>query len=60
MKILFISAVIKECDFMLLKTTFTLFTDLGLQDDHEIVVADATTPKPISLCIKLIDSMEQT
>jgi len=26
--------------------------DLGVTDGHEVVVADATTPKPISLVVK--------
>ena len=26
--------------------------DLGVSDGHEVVVADATTPKPISLVVK--------
>lgn len=32
--------------------------ELGLEDRHEIVVADVTTPKPVSLTIKYIYKME--
>lgn len=41
-------------------TILTIFVllELGLQDGHEIVVADVTTPKPVSLAIKYIDKME--
>lgn len=33
-------------------------TDLGISDGHEIVVADTTTPKPISVLIKYTYNME--
>ena len=32
--------------------------DLGVSDGHEVVVADATTPKPISLVVKYTQKME--
>ena len=32
--------------------------DLGVSDGHEVVVADATTPKPISLVVKFTQKME--
>ena len=32
--------------------------DLGVTDGHEVVVADATTPKPISLVVKYSYSEE--
>ena len=33
-------------------------SDLGVSDGHEVVVADATTPKPISLVVKYTHKME--
>lgn len=34
------------------------FLELGMEDGHEIVVADVTTPKPVTLTIKYIYNME--
>ena len=33
-------------------------SDLGVSDGHEVVVADATAPKPISLVVKYTQKME--
>ena len=38
-------------------STFILL-ELGLTDGHNIIVADVTTPKPLSLTVKFVDSME--
>ena len=38
--------------------TSSLSLDLGVTDGHEVVVADATTPKPISLVVKYTQKME--
>lgn len=37
---------------------YIIVAELGLEDDHEIVVADVTTPKPVTLTVKFIYSME--
>lgn len=46
-------------DNIKLYNTTNYFPELGLEDGHEIVVADVTTPKPITLAIKFIYNMEQ-
>ena len=35
-----------------------MVTDLGLVDGHQLVVADATTPKSISIILKLEHEVE--
>ena len=35
-----------------------MFSELGLEDGHEVIVADVTTPKPVTFSIKFIYNME--
>ena len=37
---------------------FSDVIDLGIEDGHQIVVADVTTPKPVTLTIKYVYNME--
>ena len=39
-------------------TIIFILSELGLTDGHNIVVADVTTPKPLSLIVKFVDNME--
>ena len=43
-----------ECNFM----EYHNIAELGLTDGHNVVVADATTPKPLTLTLKFVDDME--
>ena len=45
---------------LLLRWFLIGFLELGLTDGHNIVVADVTTPKPLSLTVKFVDNMEWT
>lgn len=39
-------------------SSIIIILELGLTDGHNVVVADVTTPKPISLTVKFVDNME--
>ena len=38
---------------------FFFYLDLGISDCHEVVVADITSPKPITIVVKFTYGMEQ-
>jgi len=42
---------------LLLVTVFTFVAVLGIQDNHEIVVADSTSPKQVIIIIRLTFDM---
>jgi hypothetical protein len=35
-----------------------ILIDLGMEDGHQVVVADVTSPKPVTLTMKYIYNME--
>lgn len=35
-----------------------IMLELGIEDGHQVVVADVTTPKPVTLTIKYVYNME--
>ena len=37
---------------------YVSFLELGLTDGHSVVVADVTTPKPLTVMVKFVYDME--
>ena len=50
--------IIPSMQTNVLFSSIIIILELGLTDGHNVVVADVTTPKPISLTVKFVDNME--